>query len=124
MSDSTETDLLNIFRDEVSEYLDTMNTMLMQIETTASTDPEALRELNRVAHSMKGASRAVGLKVIETIGHYMEEVFDAALHQKLMLSPDVCDLLYDGLDLIQTRWTARKITKKRWRLCWRSSNRW
>lgn len=102
MSDSLDTDLLNIFRDEVGEYLESMNTLLMQIETAASPDAESLRELNRVAHSMKGASRAVGLKVIETIAHYMEEVFAAAMQSHLALSPDVCDLLYDGLDLIQT----------------------
>jgi two-component system chemotaxis sensor kinase CheA len=102
MSDSLDTDLLNIFRDEVGEYLESMNTLLMQIETAASPDAESLRELNRVAHSMKGASRAVGLKVIETIAHYMEEVFAAAMQSHLSLSPDVCDLLYDGLDLIQT----------------------
>jgi two-component system chemotaxis sensor kinase CheA len=102
MSDSLDTDLLNIFRDEVGEYLESMNTLLMQIETAASPDAESMRELNRVAHSMKGASRAVGLKVIETIAHYMEEVFAAAMQHHLKLSPDVCDLLYDGLDLIQT----------------------
>lgn len=102
MSDTIDVDLLNIFRDEVGEYLETLNTMLMQIETAESVDAESLRELNRVAHSMKGASRAVGLKVIETIAHYMEEVFAAAMHNQLRLSPDVCDLLYDGLDLIQT----------------------
>ncbi len=102
MSDKIDVDLLNIFRDEVGEYLETLNTMLMQIETSDSVDAESLRELNRVAHSMKGASRAVGLKVIETIAHYMEEVFAAAMQSHLRLSPDVCDLLYDGLDLIQT----------------------
>jgi two-component system chemotaxis sensor kinase CheA len=106
MSDSTETDLLNIFRDEVSAYLETLNTLLLRSETATAVDsgtanPEDLREMNRVAHSMKGASRAVGLKVIETIAHYMEEVFDSALNQQLELVPEVCDLLYDGLDLIQ-----------------------
>lgn len=101
MSDSADTDLLNIFRDEVGEYLETLNVLLMQIETASAVDSESLRELNRVAHSMKGASRAVGLKVIETIAHYMEEVFAAAMQNQLTLSPDICDLLYDGLDLIQ-----------------------
>ena len=100
MSHSTDSDLLSIFRDEVGEYLSTLNSALLQIETSA-VDPEVLRELNRVAHSMKGAARAVGLKVIETLAHYMEDVFDAALGDHLGLSPDVCDLLYDGLDLIQ-----------------------
>lgn len=101
MSDSLDADLLNIFRDEVGEYLEILNTALMQIETADGLDVEAVRELNRVAHSMKGASRAVGLKVVETIAHYMEEVFDAALQHNLDLAPAVCDLLYDGLDLIQ-----------------------
>src|SRR5690606_1170827 len=81
--------------------LETLNVLLMQIETASAVDSESLRELNRVAHSMKGASRAVGLKVIETIAHYMEEVFAAAMQNQLTLSPDICDLLYDGLDLIQ-----------------------
>jgi two-component system, chemotaxis family, sensor kinase CheA len=101
MTDPIDTDLLNIFRDEVGEYLETLNAMLMQIETADSADAEALRELNRVAHSMKGASRAVSLKEVETIAHYMEEVFASAINGSLRLTPDVCDLLYDGLDLIQ-----------------------
>lgn len=100
MSHAADPDLLSIFRDEVGEYLSTLNSTLLQLETSA-VDTEAMRELNRVAHSMKGAARAVGLKVIETIAHYMEDVFDAALNDHLGLSPDVCDLLYDGLDLIQ-----------------------
>ena len=100
MTDLPDADLLNIFRDEVGEYLTTLNNTLLHIETSEAT-PDLLRELNRVAHSMKGAARAVGLKVIETISHYMEEVFEAALRQETRLSPDVCDLLYDGLDLIQ-----------------------
>jgi two-component system chemotaxis sensor kinase CheA len=99
MSD-IDADLLSIFRDEVGEYLANMNNTLLQIET-AQADTETLRELNRVAHSMKGAARAVGLKVVETIAHYMEEVFDAALRRNLKLTPEVCDTLYDSLDLIQ-----------------------
>src|SRR5262245_27290610 len=100
MTDPIDADLLNIFRDEVAEYLATLNNTLLQIETSEAST-ESLRELNRVAHSMKGAARAVGLKLIETIAHYMEEVFEAALRSELTLSPDVCDTLYDGLDLIQ-----------------------
>ncbi|MCU0495715.1 MAG: hybrid sensor histidine kinase/response regulator [Anaerolineae bacterium] len=97
-------DLLSIFRVEVSEYLESLNNALLQIEMLAADDRSyqpTLIEMNRVAHSMKGAARAVGIKVIETIAHYMEEVFNAALHQHLKLTPAVCDSLYDGLDLIQ-----------------------
>jgi two-component system chemotaxis sensor kinase CheA len=105
----SDADLLNIFWIEVGEYLRTLNATLLQVETgTASDTPALLREMNRLAHSMKGASRAVGIGVIETIAHYMEEMFNAALNDKLALRR-VCDLLYDGLDLVQTSSTARKI---------------
>lgn len=102
MSDS---ELLSIFWVEVGEYLQALNNSLLQIEMIAADDDAAfnthLREMNRVAHSMKGAARAVGIGVIERIAHFMEEVFDSALRDKLELSPETCDTLYDGLDLIQ-----------------------
>lgn len=100
MSDSLDADLMNIFRDEVGEYLNTLNKTLLHLETGAA-DTDMLRELNRIAHSMKGASRAVGLKSIEGIAHQMESIFDLALRDELALTPAVCDLLYDALDMIQ-----------------------
>lgn len=100
MSDSPDADLMNIFRDEVSEYLNTLNKSLLHLETGA-TDMDLLRELNRIAHSMKGASRAVGITAIEGIAHQMESIFDLALRDELALTPAVCDLLYDALDMIQ-----------------------
>jgi two-component system chemotaxis sensor kinase CheA len=99
----SDADLLNIFWIEVGEYLRTLNATLLQVETGAASDtPALLREMNRLAHSMKGAARAVGIGVIETIAHYMEELFNAALDDKLTLTPEVCDLLYDALDIVQT----------------------
>ena len=102
----SDTELLNIFWEEVSEHLDDLNRSLLQIEMTSPDDDAeayraAVREMNRVDHSMKGAARAVGINVIETIAHYMEEVFSAAMSSGLRLSPDVCDTMYDSLDLIQ-----------------------
>lgn len=99
---ANDADLLSIFWVEVSEYLESLNAALLKVEMVSGEEAHALlREMNRVAHSMKGAARAVGISVIETIAHYMEEVFSAALDGGLKLSPDVCDTLYDGLDLIQ-----------------------
>jgi two-component system, chemotaxis family, sensor kinase CheA len=102
MTDSHDADLLNIFWVEVGDYLQILNSTLLQIEAaTVADESDVLREMNRVAHSMKGAARAVGINVIETIAYYMEEIFEAALNKRLKLTPTVCDLVYDGLDLIQ-----------------------
>jgi two-component system, chemotaxis family, sensor kinase CheA len=101
-----DSDLLSIFWVEVNEYLQNLNSALLQIEMVSPEEDDgyqsAVREMNRVAHSMKGAARAVGITLIETIAHYMEEVFNAAMKGELTLTPEVCDTLYDGLDLIQS----------------------
>ncbi|HEX2618906.1 MAG TPA: ATP-binding protein, partial [Phototrophicaceae bacterium] len=70
-----------------------------------------LIEMNRIAHSMKGAARAVGLNVIEKVSHDMEEVFSAALRNRIRLTPDTCDTLYDGLDLIQILMDGEETTE-------------
>ncbi len=101
MADSSDADLLNIFWVEVGDYLQTLNHTLLLIEAGSDDTDERVREANRIAHSMKGAAHAVGINVIETIAYYMEEIFEAALHKRVELTPTVCDLIYDGLDLIQ-----------------------
>ncbi|PJF40410.1 MAG: hybrid sensor histidine kinase/response regulator [Chloroflexi bacterium] len=102
MSDSIDAELLNIFWIEVGEYLDTLNTTLLEIETTPDDNHEArLREMNRIAHSMKGAARTVGIEVIEKIAFHFETLFEKALNGKFAFTPDACDVLYNGLDVIQ-----------------------
>ncbi|MEM6282778.1 MAG: hybrid sensor histidine kinase/response regulator [Chloroflexota bacterium] len=101
-----DSELLKLFWTEVREYLDQMNQYVMALEMSVPDDDagafvERLRELNRIAHSMKGAARAVGVKNVETIGHHLEDVFEAALQRGLGITPEIADLLYDALDLVQ-----------------------
>lgn len=97
-----DNDLLNIFWEEVSEYLGSLNEGLLQVEMMEGNEQRALlTEMNRHAHSMKGAARAVGMGFIERTAHFMEELFHASLEGKLALSPEIADSIYDGLDLIQ-----------------------
>jgi len=99
-----DSELLNIFYVEVNEYLEALNNALLQVEMIAPSEAAykaQVREMNRVAHSMKGAARTVGLSLIETIAHHMEEVFAAVQREELALTPDAADTLYDSLDLIQ-----------------------
>lgn len=98
-------DLLSIFRGEVEEYLESLNSMLLQVEMLKDSDPTyqpTLVEMNRIAHSMKGAARAVGIGSIESLSHYMEEIFGAVMKRTMHLSPGICDALYDSLDMIQS----------------------
>ncbi len=94
-------ELRQIFSIEVEEYIETLNQNLLKVEMTQGTEREALlREMNRIAHSMKGAARAVAYETVEQISHYMEEILEQVLNQQLDISPHVADIMYDGLDLI------------------------
>lgn len=95
-------DLQQIFKDEVAGYLTILNEHLLQLELEQDTnDPAAYQQMQRLAHSMKGAARVVGQHQIETISHYMEVIFEGLWAQQATLSPDRVDTLYDSLDLVQ-----------------------
>lgn len=103
-----DSELLKIFWTEVREYLERMNTLILALEMSLDDDDaggfvERLRELNRLAHSMKGAARSVGEDGVEALGHHMEDILAASLTRGLALTPGVCDLLYDALDLVAAR---------------------
>jgi two-component system, chemotaxis family, sensor kinase CheA len=97
-----DNDLLNIFWEEVSEYLGSLNEGLLQVEMVDGQEQrKLLTEMNRFAHSMKGAARAVGMGFIERVAHFMEELFTATLEDNFTITPEIADSIYDGLDLIQ-----------------------
>ena len=103
-----DSELINIFWTEVRDYLERMNALILALEMSLDDNDaggfvERLRELNRLAHSMKGAARSVGEAGVEQLGHHMEEILDASLTRGLALTPGVCDLLYDALDLVTAR---------------------
>mgnify|MGYP005845499699 FL=1 len=97
------TELLALFREEANEYLDGLTSGLLNLELSAGGEERAalLREISRVAHSLKGAARTVNLHLIEAVAHHMETLFDAAQRGALALTPDSADVLYDGLDVIR-----------------------
>lgn len=98
-----DSELLDIFNVEVREYLEALNNALLHIEMIEDNDPTfagQVREMNRIAHSMKGAARTVGLSEIEAIAHHMEEIFGAVQRKAFSLTPAGADVLYDSLDMI------------------------
>ncbi len=99
-------ELLALYAVEAAEHLGTLNETLLRLETLQGEAKAAERHrqietLGRAAHSLKGASRAVGMGAVEKIAHRVESIFDAVRADKLELSPGVADALYDALDAIQ-----------------------
>ncbi|MBN1285271.1 MAG: response regulator [Anaerolineae bacterium] len=93
-------ELLETFNVEAKEHLQNLNQALLQLERQPDEERrrELLREAFRAAHSLKGAARSVGLGEIEKLSHAIENVLQAARDANQPLGPEVCDVLYDGLD--------------------------
>ena len=60
-----------IFAEELEEQLGQMHAALEALQRD-STDPEHLRAIFRVMHTLKGASRAAGVPLIEQVSHALE----------------------------------------------------
>ncbi|MEO5331167.1 MAG: hybrid sensor histidine kinase/response regulator [Magnetococcus sp. YQC-5] len=70
-------ELIAAFRIELDEKLQTIADQLLQLENnpTAMERNGMLEEIFRAAHSIKGASRGVGLSVVADLSHRLESLF-------------------------------------------------
>jgi two-component system, chemotaxis family, sensor kinase CheA len=76
--------LLATFVDELDEQVRVLNIDLLALEVTPD-DPERLKSLFRVAHTLKGAARAAGVAPIESACHAMEGLLVEAREGRLAL---------------------------------------
>jgi two-component system, chemotaxis family, sensor kinase CheA len=85
-------DLLKTFTVECRELLEVMESTLLAVNESAP-DSEALNEIFRVAHTIKGSAGLVGLEHIVHFAHAMESVLDAAREGRLSLDAELVSLL-------------------------------
>ena len=93
-------ELRDLFKVECSEHLQVLENGLLRLEKEPG-DKATLEEVFREAHSLKGAARMVGVTDVETIGHKFEDILGSAKSGKTVLTSDVIDRLYKGLDSIR-----------------------
>lgn len=70
--------LLSIFREELSDHLRAWHAIVERVRPGEPMVEADLQHLFRIAHSLKGASRTVGLEVVERYCHALEEQLEAA----------------------------------------------
>ncbi len=101
--------LVNSFRNELVEHVQTMTDGLLAIEQGAlagEARQEQLETIFRAAHSLKGAARAVGVSAVEQLAHALENILNAMQRNTITLSPELFNGCYRALDAIQTTQTA------------------
>lgn len=80
LSAKIRTQLINEFRAELVEHVQTMTDGLLALEQGSGSDQErrdTLDEMFRAVHSLKGAARAVGVTAVEQLAHAIEDPLDA-----------------------------------------------
>src|SRR6476469_1156509 len=84
--------LIDLFRSEVETHSETLNTALLAMERTPG-DTSLIDQMMRAAHSIKGASRVVGVQPAVRVAHIMEDCFVAAQKGTIGLTPADVDVL-------------------------------
>lgn len=88
-----------VFFEESQEHLTDMETLLMDLSVDAP-DKEQLNSIFRAAHSIKGGSGVFGFNALTGITHVMENLFDLARNDQIVLTKEIIDELLIGVDTL------------------------
>jgi two-component system chemotaxis sensor kinase CheA len=101
ISSKVREQLLNSFRAELAEHIQTMTDGLLTLEQQGHAQGVDLDAVFRAAHSLKGAARAVGATVIEQLAHALEDMLDGLRKEGVAPTPDFFNACYRAMDAIQ-----------------------
>ena len=99
--------LLGDFLDESGQLLDRLNENLLQLDEwvraldedhTERCDDDLMNDMFRSAHSLKGLSAMLGLADINDLTHKVENVFDAARKDELIIKGECVELMFQAVD--------------------------
>lgn len=93
-------ELRDIYKTATTERLHKLEAGLMHLEKQPS-DRAKLEEFLREAHTLKGDSRMLGVRDVETLTHQLEDCLAAVKRGESVLTRELCDRLYHGLDAIR-----------------------
>lgn len=93
-------ELRDLFRIESEEHLQKLDEGLLHLEKVPD-DQERLDEVFREAHSMKGASRMLGVEGVEQLSHLLEDRLGQAKRGENQLDSETIDRIYLAVDAIR-----------------------
>lgn len=99
-------ELLTDFLDEAAQLLDRLNEDLLTLDECVGAagddckrcDDALMNNMFRSAHSIKGLSAMLGLTNINRLTHRIENVFDAARKEELVLDRQVVQVVFESID--------------------------
>ena len=89
------------FIEEAREHIETLTQSLLVLENDPK-NTDALNNIFRSAHTLKGSSGMMGFKDLQDLAHAMEDTFDG-LRKGGQVSSDLIDVLLECIDALTTR---------------------
>lgn len=99
MSD-TRADLIGQFAIETQQHIDEIEPILLAAEWEAPDKP-SIAALFRCFHSIKGLSRMLGMRGLETVAHHAESLLGDVRAERQGFTRPVQDLLLQAFDAIR-----------------------
>ena len=91
---------MDMFLDESHEHLQSLNEGLLRLEENME-EIDAVNDIFRNAHTLKGMSATMGFAKIAELTHEMEDVLDLVRKSQLKLNEDIIDTLFKCLDSLE-----------------------
>lgn len=105
--DPNNEELLKDFFAEAEQQVEQLESNILVIENDPS-NHEAIDEIFRAAHTLKGGSATVEMMELSHFTHVVEDVLDEIRSDRLKVDEDVVDLLLTSIDVIKAMLEARQ----------------
>ncbi|CAA9304325.1 Signal transduction histidine kinase CheA [uncultured Coleofasciculus sp.] len=93
-------ELRTLYKEASADHIQKIEAGLLHLEKNPL-DRVPLEELLRETHSLKGDSRMLGVKDAETLTHQIEDILGGVKRGERVLSPQVFECLYLGVDAVR-----------------------
>ena len=105
--DPNNEELLKDFFAEAEQQVEQLESNILVIENDPS-NHEAIDEIFRAAHTLKGGSATVEMMELSHFTHTVEDVLDEIRSDRLKVDEDVIDLLLTSIDVIKAMLESRQ----------------
>ena len=105
--DSSNEELLKDYFSEAEQMIDNLESNILAIESDPN-NHDAIDEIFRAAHTLKGNSAAVEFSEVAHFAHTMEDLLDEVRSGKVHVNGDIVDVLLNALDMIKTMLESRQ----------------
>lgn len=104
--DPNNEELLKDFFAEAEQQVETLESNVLVIENDPN-NHEAVDEIFRAAHTLKGGSATVEMNELSGFTHKVEDVLDEIRSDRLSVDEKVVDILLSSIDVIKAMLEAR-----------------